>query len=176
MVRKHAGTFWFVLVGRKQRLPQAFLTKDLSHDDLTALLRTNDKLQEGLCSWEGLVSMDIVNSGHSDNDSHSSTDGTKWGLKARHIADSAIDQDHSPTDEMERLKVENEGLRQSLSDLEAAQQREMLKTDADYRSSLKDVKSKAASRIKDLLRQVENGHRSFETLHASRLSRSQTTS
>lgn len=56
--------------------------------------------------------------------------------------------------QVDQLRAENERLRLALADLETAQQTALLNAEAQFKTELKDVKSKAASRIKDLMNRV----------------------
>ena len=99
--------------------------------------------------------MDIVNGGQSDSESGSSgADESQWQRKPRGIADAAADRHHTSETEVEKLRAENERLRLAMSEMEAAHKTAVLKTEAEHVCALKNVKSRAASRIKDLLNQV----------------------
>jgi len=58
--------------------------------------------------------------------------------------------------QIDRLRTENERLRIQMSDMEMAQKSAVLNVEARYKSLLKDIKNKAACRIKSLLGQVES--------------------
>lgn len=58
--------------------------------------------------------------------------------------------------QIDRLRTENERLRIQMSDMEMAQKSAILNVEARYKSLLKDIKNKAACRIKSLLGQVES--------------------
>lgn len=83
------------------RCRQVLLTKDLEQGELTALLMTNDRLNDSLRSWEALVSLDITNSGHSDNESQPST--SRPARKMQNVVDSTIERQASSTSEVRNM-------------------------------------------------------------------------
>eukprot|EP00210_Caulerpa_lentillifera_P009348 g8912.t1 len=146
---------------------QAFLIQNPKREELTELLDANDRLHSTLGSWEALVSMDIVNGPISDSenedspvhDSHFHSDGST----VSECNEVKMETSNEITD---RLKAENESLKLALSNAQNANKTALLSAEARFKEELKEVKSKAGFRIKDLMSQVAD----YE-LHKTRMRR-----
>eukprot|EP00210_Caulerpa_lentillifera_P004934 g4708.t1 len=146
---------------------QAFLILDLEEEELAELLTANDRLHSTLKSWEALVSIEDMIGPTSDSE----TEGTpihelKFHSDGNIVSECNLVKMGTSTDLTNRLRAENESLKLALSNSKTNNETALLAAEAKFKEDMKEVKSKAAWRIKQLMSQVAD-----QELNKTRLKR-----